>query len=319
MTFHRGRVPTFEDYCAARSITLHGRGAWRTAPCGIHGGSDSLRVNTQTNGWTCMACGAKGGDALAFHQALHGLDFVSAARDLGAWEDEAQQAGRRQTPPRKPPPPPRPPPRPPAQPMHPRLSEQGLAQWRDCKRLDGIAVDYLHARRCRIPPADSHLRWHPHLRHPSGYTGPALVGLITDASTREPLSLHRTWVQADGRKAEVQPPRLLLAGHRKQGGVIRLCPDEAVTTGLGVAEGIESALSLAWAFVPVWACIDAGNLAALPVLAGIEHLIIAADNDPAGQAAAQTCATRWAAAGRTISVTVQRQNDLNDLCMEVAA
>ena len=60
----------------------------------------------------------------------------------------------------------------------------------------------------------------------------------------------------------------------------------------GVAEGIESALSLAWAFVPVWACIDAGNLAALPVLDGIEALTIAADNDPAGQAAAQTCATR---------------------------
>jgi hypothetical protein len=69
----------------------------------------------------------------------------------------------------------------------------------------------------------------------------------------------------------------------------------------------------------VWACIDAGNLAALPVLDGIEHLTIAADNDPAGQAAAQTCATRWAAAGRTVSVTQQRQNDINDLVQEVAA
>jgi hypothetical protein len=69
----------------------------------------------------------------------------------------------------------------------------------------------------------------------------------------------------------------------------------------------------------VWACIDAGNLAALPVLNGIEALTIAADNDPAGQAAAQTCATRWAAAGRTVSVTQQRQNDINDLVQEVAA
>ena len=210
-----------------------------------------------------------------------------------------------------------PPPPPPA--THPRLSDQGLALWRTCQPLAGTAPAYLHARRCRIPPKDGHLRWHPRLRHPSGYVGPALVALITDTLTREPLSLHWTWGQADGRKAEVQPPRLLLARHRKQGGVIRLWPDEAVTTGLGVAEGIESALSLAWGFMPVWACIDAGNLAALPVLAGIEHLTVAADNDSAGQAAAQTCATRWAAAGRTISVTVQRQNDLNDLCMEVAA
>jgi hypothetical protein len=145
------------------------------------------------------------------------------------------------------------------------------------------------------------------------------VALITDTLTREPLSLHKTWVLADGRKAELDSPRLLLAGHRKQGGVIRLWPDEAVTTGLGVAEGIESALSLAWAFVPVWACIDAGNLAALPVLDGIEALTIAADNDTAGQAAAQTCATRWAAAGRAVWVTRQRDNDLNDLVQGVAA
>ena len=86
-----------------------------------------------------------------------------------------------------------------------------------------------------------------------------------------------------------------------------------------MAEGIESALSLAWAFVPVWAAVDAGNLAALPVLAGIEALTIAADADPAGQAAAQTCATRWAAAGRTVAVTRQRQNDITDLVQEVAA
>jgi hypothetical protein len=207
----------------------------------------------------------------------------------------------------------------PAPTTHPRLSAQGLALWRDLLPTAGAALAYLHARRCCIPPADGHLRWHPRLRHPSGYTGPALVGLITDAVTGEPLSLHKTWVQADGRKAEVDPPRLLLAGHRKQGGVIRLWPDEAVTTGLGVAEGIESALSLAWAFVPVWACIDAGNLAALPVLDGIEALTIAADNDTAGQAAAQTCATRWAAAGRAVWVTRQRANDLNDLVQGVAA
>jgi hypothetical protein len=286
----------------------------------MHGGSDSLRVNTETNGWSCMnpSCDARGGDALALHMGLTGADFVTAARDLGAWE-EVSQDGRRQAPQRRLPPARKPPLRPPAQPTHPRLSAQGLALWSECLPVAGAALAYLQARRCRIPPADGHLRWHPRLRHPSGYTGPALVALITDTLTREPLSLHKTWVLADGRKAELDSPRLLLAGHRKRGGVIRLWPDEAVTTGLGVAEGIESALSLAWAFVPVWACIDAGNLAALPVLNGIEALTIAADNDTAGQAAAQTCATRWAAAGRAVWVTRQRDNDLNDLVQGVAA
>ncbi|SOY56031.1 DUF7146 domain-containing protein [Cupriavidus taiwanensis] len=201
---------------------------------------------------------------------------------------------------------------------HETLSDYGRELWSACKPLSGAAAAYLEARHCRIPPADGDLRFHPVLKHPSGRTGPALVALITDAVTRLPLSLHRTWVQADGSKADVDPPRLLLGGHRKQGGVIRLWPDEAVTMGLGIAEGIETALSLAWAYTPVWACIDAGNLAAFPPLPGIEVLTIGADNDPAGTAAAQACAHRWADADAEVYVTRQTQNDLNDILKEAA-
>jgi hypothetical protein len=202
---------------------------------------------------------------------------------------------------------------------HETLSAYGRDLWRGCRALSGDAIAYLEARHCRIPPADGDLRFHPALKHPTGHVGPALVGLITDAATGQPLSLHRTWVQADGRKANVDPPRLLLRGHRKQGGVIRLWPDEAVTAGVGIAEGVETALSLAWAYAPVWACIDAGNLAALPYLAGIECLVIGADNDPAGIAAAKACAAQWAGAGAEVFVTQQAENDLNDVLAEVAA
>jgi putative DNA primase/helicase len=100
--------------------------------------------------------------------------------------------------------------------------------------------------------------------------------------------------------------------------VIRLWPDEAVTTGLGMAEGIETALSLAWGYVPVWALIDAGNLKAIPVLAGVESLVIGADNDAAGVAAADECGRRWAEADREVFVTQQPQNDLNDALTEAA-
>jgi hypothetical protein len=124
------------------------------------------------------------------------------------------------------------------------------------------------------------------------------VALVTDILTHAPISLHRTWVRADGSKADVDTPRLLLGGHRKAGGVIRLWPDEAVTTGLAVAEGIETALSVAHVFRPVWAVIDAGNLARFPILDGIEALTIAVDDDPAGIRAAGECAERWAQADR---------------------
>ncbi|MPV66365.1 toprim domain-containing protein [Burkholderia sp. BE17] len=183
---------------------------------------------------------------------------------------------------------------------HHALSDYGLDLWNACRVVSWDALAYLNARHCRIPPTDGDLRWHPSLKHPNGYAGPALVGLVTHAVTRESMTLHKTWIRTDGRKAEVDPPRLLLGGHRKAGGVIRLWPDEAVTSGLGIAEGIETALSLAHGYAPVWACIDAGNLQALPVLAGIESLIIAVDDDSAGKVAAAACAQRWSNAGREV-------------------
>jgi hypothetical protein len=149
------------------------------------------------------------------------------------------------------------------------------------------------------------------MKHPSGYTGPALVALITDIQTNEPLSLHRTWITSTG-KANIDPPRLLLGNHATVNGVIRLFPDDEVNHTLGLAEGIETALSLAWFGYPVWATIDAGHLGKFPVLEGITQLVIAQDNDPAGIAAATACAQRWADADRWVIVTQQQQNDLND-------
>jgi putative DNA primase/helicase len=190
--------------------------------------------------------------------------------------------------------------------------------WAATKPLVGASLAYLEARQCRIPPRDADLRCHDSLRHRSGYEGPALVALVTDAATCEPISLHRTWVRDDGRKANIENPRLLLGGHRKQGGVIRLWPDEAVTSGLGIAEGIETALSLAHGFAPVWALIDAGNLASFSPLPGIEALMIGADNDTAGRAAAMACANRWIDADAQVFITRQAENDLNDSLAEAA-
>jgi phage/plasmid primase-like uncharacterized protein len=199
-------------------------------------------------------------------------------------------------------------------PQHESLSPQGRALWRTSHPIvpGTPAAHYLHMRRCMLPPVSGHLRWLPAHRHPTGHVGPCLLALLTEAETRQPRSLHFTWI-AGGRKADVTPPRLLLKGHRKAGAVCRLWPDEFVTHGLGIAEGIETALSLAHAYTPVWACVDAGNLSAFPVLGGIEALVIAQDRDPAGEKAAAACAGRWAGAGRSVLVTQQAVGDLNDV------
>lgn len=195
------------------------------------------------------------------------------------------------------------------------------SRWRDywlgrCRPISGtVAAAYLEHRACMVPPRDGHLRFDPVAWHwPTQTRCPALVALATDAVHRWPVTLHFTFIAADGRgKAALRPPRLLLAGHAKAGAVVRLWPDEAVTTALGVAEGIESALSLAWAGVPVWACIDGGNLAALPVLSGVEALAIAVDRDPAGEKAARELAHRWVTAGREVRLVMPKAGDLNDV------
>ena len=162
-----------------------------------------------------------------------------------------------------------------------------------------------------IPPAYGALRWHPAIKHMSGHVGPALVALITDIFTNEPLSLHRTWITATG-KADVDPPRYPLKGHSTTNGAIKLWPSEDVSHTIGIAEGIESALSLAHCFSFVWSCIDAGHLAKFPLVAGWTQLGIAQDKDPAGIQAATATAKRWTDAGRIVWVTDQTQGDLND-------
>jgi hypothetical protein len=144
---------------------------------------------------------------------------------------------------------------------------------------------------------------------------------VTDAVTGAAISLHTTWLAADGRgKAPIERPRLLAKGCRKAGGLVRLWPDEAVTTGLLIAEGIETALAAAHGFTPVWACLDAGNLGAFPVLAGVEALTIVADHDRAGVKAAEECAERWLEAGREVRVwrSPVEGRDFNDFAVEAA-
>ena len=92
MTFERDRLPDVVSYFEGAGLTLAGpsRAKWKTAACTFHGGSDSLRINTTSGAWVCMACGAKGGDVLAYHQAAHGLEFVDAAKALGAWVEDGK-------------------------------------------------------------------------------------------------------------------------------------------------------------------------------------------------------------------------------------
>jgi hypothetical protein len=143
------------------------------------------------------------------------------------------------------------------------------------------------------------------------------------------MSIHRTWICPDGTKAPIDKPRLLWPGLPSR-GVVRLCDDGDVTLGLALGEGIETSLAAATGFGPnVWACLSAGSMAAIPVLAGIEALTIIADHDApdrhgrrAGEAAAAELGRRWRDADREVRIWVAPAEgiDLADIAQaEIAA
>lgn len=83
--FLRERLPDALTYFVDQGLPVSAKGKWRTTRCDFHRGSDSLRINTVTGAWVCMACGAKGGDVLSYQMQMYGMDFIAAAKALGAW------------------------------------------------------------------------------------------------------------------------------------------------------------------------------------------------------------------------------------------
>jgi hypothetical protein len=64
-----------------------------------------------------------------------------------------------------------------------------------------------------------------------------MLALLRDIRTNKPRAIHRTALTPAGGKIG----RMVLGS--KVGAAIKLSPDDAVTMGLAIAEGIETALS----------------------------------------------------------------------------
>ena len=85
--YRRELLPDPVSYYESQGLILLGsnRSPWKTTECRFHGGSDSMRIKVSTGAFVCMACGARGGDVLAYEMAVHGVGFVQAAKQMGAW------------------------------------------------------------------------------------------------------------------------------------------------------------------------------------------------------------------------------------------
>ena len=84
--FKKSALQPPANYYKEQGLKLTGGSEWKSAVCPFHDDhKPSLRLRLDTGGFRCMACGVRGGDVLAFHMQRYGLDFIAAAKQLGAW------------------------------------------------------------------------------------------------------------------------------------------------------------------------------------------------------------------------------------------
>ena len=172
---------------------------------------------------------------------------------------------------------------------------------------DGDPVTrYLASRYLALDTWPAALRCHPHLAYWSlgkliGYF-PAMVGAVTDVAGQL-VSLHRTYLTADGKKADVEIVKKLTAASAPLAGCsIKLAfpGDCGGVWTLAVAEGIETALACIRASaMPTVSAVSASGLARYCWPEGVQSLIVFADNDASqvGQRAGAALADRANSSG----------------------
>lgn len=286
----------------AERITLALRGKWYrrygVACCPAHGDRNpSLTLADGTDGRLLLSCKA----GCAFTDVLDALRGLGLVEGRGSFTPPSpSEIAKREAEDRA---------------EAERIEKRALATWRESLPITGtIAETYLRNRgiTCDLPDT---LRFHPDCWHPTAKRFPALVARI-DGLPR--LAIHRSYLRPDGSgKAQVEPPKAMQGA--ALGGAVRATPATCATRGpLAVAEGIETALSLASGMLrypaAIWACLSTAGMAGLRLPDRPHRLTIATDGDEAGRAAGYKLAERAALLGWSVSLlSAPDGRDWNDI------
>jgi putative DNA primase/helicase len=278
----------------ARALGGHRAGATWMARCPVHEDrSPSLSISAGKGGKVLVRC----------HAGCDQRDLIAALRERGLWPTTGRLLGITRKP------------RgriaeePDAEDL--RRSAAALAIWQASQAAEETPVaTYVHSRGLDLPASLS-LRFHAGLKHPSGGVWPAMVALVTHGANGSPIAIHRTFLACDGGgKAPVDPPKMMLGPCR--GGAVRLGEPGTV---LMVGEGIETCLAAMQASGrPAWAALSTSGLRSLDLPNAVRDVIVLADGDAPGEAAAQDCARRWKREGRRVRIARPPGGmDFNDL------
>ncbi len=286
----------------AEAIVGRKAGSGWIALCPAHDDRNpSLSLSTGKDGKVLLRC----------HAGCDQAQVIDALRARGLWEHRGRQSGRSWA----------------AKADYPKnapsecddadRTEYALRIWQAAVPAPNtLAESYLQSRGLRLP-LSSILRFHGGLKHPSGGIWPAMVGLVSRGPDDAPLAVHRTFLARDGSgKAPVDPQKMMLGPCRS--GAVRLSqPGDMLMVG----EGIETCLAARQATGhPAWAALSTSGLRALDLPGSVRDVIVLADGDDPGEAAARDCALRWQRQGRRVRIArPPRGQDFNDVLISTAS
>lgn len=263
--------------------------------CPFCGGHDRFRFDDKngSGSFICSHCGAGGG--MDFLMRMFGWPFREAAanvdRIIGTVKETVQREERSEA-------------------DKVAAIKKVLRGCRQVEQGDPV-WNYLN-RRTGITEVPADIKFHPSLHHTEGGTHPAMVSVLR-APDGTGITLHRTYLTLDGRKASMTPAKKFMAGKRLNGGAVRL---SRVSETIGISEGIETALAASIRFhMPVWAATNSVLLEQFMPPAGVESVVIFGDNDSSytGQSAAYNLARRLVRDGIQAEVVLPDRVD-KDWC-----
>ncbi len=186
---------------------------------------------------------------------------------------------------------------------------------------DTIASQYLSHRGIHVLPT-ANIRFNPCEKTPLG-DKQAIWSIATDNNGNS-CYLHRTLLEGD-KKANVEGNKRMLKLQAESylgfahSIAIRMFP---VSSTLGIAEGIETALSCKQVYgCNTWSTLNAGFMRKFRAPKGVKHLIIFADRDKngTGLASAFDCGNKNILSNNdveTVSIRWPEKGDFNDLILD---
>lgn len=272
-----------------RKVTRAGRE--RRALCAFHDErSPSMQLNDAKGTYFCFGCNASG-DIVKYVMETERLGFIEALQWLGAADlpiaDPAQRAKAAE------------------EDAAERAAAIAEAQeiWERCVPAEGTPAEVYARSRGIVAPLPPSIRfgrvyaWRDKETGEVGPDLPAMIGAVVDGN-EQLVGIQRIFLKDGGRaKAGMKKPKLSLG--RVRGGALRLGP---LAPEIILCEGPEDGLSLAQELPgrSVWVALGTAMMPEMQLPDSVTSIVIAAQNDAPGRAAAQAAGIALAERGLAV-------------------